>query len=169
MPETLTQSARYHAALAMARELRREGRRLMGLARDNLKLARELADAEMNDLMGGIAPRKQLDIDPNLIIGAVGRAYRIDRERMLSRTRTQHVAFARQVAMHLVRHMLDISYPQIADYFGRDHSTVIHADQLIAARRAGSPAFALELERIEHEIRALRMPELKHPAEEIAA
>ena len=46
---------------------------------------------------------------------------------LMSRRRTQHLAFCRQVAMYLCRELTDDSFPAIGERFGRDHSTVIHA------------------------------------------
>src|SRR5260370_34563413 len=51
-----------------------------------------------------------------------------------SKKRTQHIAFCRQVAMYLCRKLTDSSFPTIGDHFGRDHSTVIHAHNLIIRR-----------------------------------
>src|SRR5262249_2438214 len=48
-----------------------------------------------------------------------------------SKKRTQHVAFCRQVAMYLCRKLTSNSFPSIGEQFGRDHTTVIHAVNLI--------------------------------------
>ncbi|MGH7948487.1 MAG: chromosomal replication initiator protein DnaA, partial [Candidatus Binataceae bacterium] len=48
-----------------------------------------------------------------------------------SKKRTQHIAFCRQVAMYLCRKLTESSFPTIGEQFGRDHSTVIHAHNLI--------------------------------------
>jgi chromosomal replication initiation ATPase DnaA len=48
-----------------------------------------------------------------------------------SGTRTQHVAYARQLAMYAVRELTSLSYPAIGRLFGRDHTTVLHAHRLI--------------------------------------
>ncbi|MGA2410442.1 MAG: chromosomal replication initiator protein DnaA [Candidatus Binataceae bacterium] len=72
-----------------------------------------------------------------------------------SKKRTQHIAFCRQVAMYLCRKMTDASFPAIGDSFGRDHSTVIHAYNLIARRIANDSAFRFSIEKIERELKAL--------------
>ena len=51
-----------------------------------------------------------------------------------SKRRTQRVAFCRQVAMYLCRKITGNSFPSIGEHFGRDHSTVIHAFNLIERR-----------------------------------
>jgi chromosomal replication initiator protein len=71
-----------------------------------------------------------------------------------SKKRTQHIAFCRQVAMYLCRKMTDSSFPVIGEAFGRDHSTVIHAHNLIARRIGNDSAFRFSIEKIERELKA---------------
>ncbi|MBF6568475.1 MAG: chromosomal replication initiator protein DnaA [Candidatus Binataceae bacterium] len=70
-----------------------------------------------------------------------------------SKKRTQHIAFCRQVAMFLCRKLTDSSFPAIGDSFGRDHSTVIHAYNLIARRVANDSAFRLSMDKIARELK----------------
>jgi chromosomal replication initiator protein len=71
-----------------------------------------------------------------------------------SKKRTQHIAFCRQLAMYLCRKRTDSSFPVIGEAFGRDHSTVIHAHNLIARRISNDSAFRFSIERIERELKA---------------
>ncbi|HYA34176.1 MAG TPA: chromosomal replication initiator protein DnaA, partial [Candidatus Binataceae bacterium] len=73
-----------------------------------------------------------------------------------SKRRTQHIAFCRQVAMYLCRKLTDCSFPVIGEHFGRDHSTVIHAYNLIARRVGNDSAFRMSIEKIERELKAIR-------------
>ena len=73
-----------------------------------------------------------------------------------SKKRTQHIAFCRQVAMYLCRKLTDSSFPTIGDHFGRDHSTVIHAHNLIMRRVTSDKAFQMSIEKIERELKAVR-------------
>ena len=87
-------------------------------------------------------------VDIEAIITAVAKALRVTVEQIKSRRKTQHVAFARQVAMYLAREMTDLSFPEIGAAFGRDHSTVIHAHNLIAARAKGDAHFRSSLRKL---------------------
>jgi DnaA protein/DnaA-like protein len=71
-----------------------------------------------------------------------------------SKKRTQHIAFCRQVAMYLCRKLTDSSFPAIGAAFGRDHSTVIHACNLIARRISNDSAFRFSIEKVERELEA---------------
>ena len=61
---------------------------------------------------------------------------------ILGKRRFSALSMARQLAMYLVRQATGFSYPRIGAFFGRDHSTVIHACQQIERRMAAQPAFA---------------------------
>ncbi|MDA0162012.1 chromosomal replication initiator protein DnaA [Solirubrobacter ginsenosidimutans] len=64
-------------------------------------------------------------------------AFGITMDDLLSSTRTQPVAFARQVAMYLSRELTDVSLPAIGRAFGnRNHTTVMHACKRTAERIA---------------------------------
>ena len=60
------------------------------------------------------------------------------------------IAVPRQVAMYLCRRYTQASFPAIGDRFGgRDHSTVIHATQVVDQRIKDDPTFRATVERLE--------------------
>lgn len=77
--------------------------------------------------------REHTDEEPTVldaaeIIEQVADYFRLNKDDLLSRSRKQAVAQARQIAMYLCREMTEESYSHIGSRFGgRDHSTVIHA------------------------------------------
>jgi chromosomal replication initiator protein len=85
---------------------------------------------------------------------------------MLSRRRSQRVAQARQVAMYLSRELVGgghlgsrrmaASFPRIGLAFARDHTSVIHACNVITRRRLLDLAFARMLDDITREVVAAR-------------
>ncbi len=67
-------------------------------------------------------------LDAADIIEQVAEYFRLSEDDLLSRSRKQPVARARQIAMYLCRELTEDSYSHIGTRFGgRDHSTVIHA------------------------------------------
>lgn len=67
-----------------------------------------------------------------------------------SKRRTRTIALPRQVAMYLCRRYTQASFPVIGDRFGgRDHSTVIHATQVVDQRVKEQPTFRATIERLE--------------------
>ena len=67
-----------------------------------------------------------------------------------SKLRTQNLALSRQVAMYMSRKLTVASFPKIGEKFGgRDHSTVVHAVQVIQKRRNADSAFGEQMEILE--------------------
>jgi chromosomal replication initiation ATPase DnaA len=80
------------------------------------------------------------------------REFRLNSGDLQSRSREQHLAFGRQLAMYLCRKITGASFESIGEHFNRDHSTVIHAYQLIERRMARDAAFRLFIMKLEGRI-----------------
>lgn len=94
--------------------------------------------------------------DVEMIQKTVSDFFHIRLADLKSKKRTQHIAFCRQVAMYLCRKLTSSSFPVIGEAFGRDHSTVIHAFNLIQRRVTNDSAFRLSIEKIERELKSFR-------------
>ena len=76
--------------------------------------------------------RKKRDINIEDIKRAVARYYTLPLEVLSAKTRRKEIVLARQVAMYLSRKILGEPLKEIGSKFGgRDHTTVIHACQVI--------------------------------------
>lgn len=64
---------------------------------------------------------------PDLIISEVCRFYSIEENILRSTQKTRNTAEARQVSMYLIRKMTNLSLPDIAKEFGKNHTTVLYA------------------------------------------
>ena len=81
---------------------------------------------------------------------AVCEFFNIRPNELRSKKRTRNVALPRQVAMYLCRRYTEASFPVIGDRFGgRDHSTVIHAAQVVERRLQEDGVFRATVERLE--------------------
>lgn len=60
---------------------------------------------------------------------AVSDRFGVPVEELRGPRRTANVVYPRHLAMHLARELTDASLPEIGRYFGRDHTTVLYADQ----------------------------------------
>lgn len=65
------------------------------------------------------------------ILKAVAEFYNISPTDLVNRSRRKEVVEPRQVAMYLLRDILEMSYPYIGEKLGRDHTTAIHAYEKI--------------------------------------
>ena len=70
---------------------------------------------------------------PSLIISQVCKFYSIDEAVLRGTLRNKGTAEARQVAMYLVRKLTNLSFPDIGQEFGKDHSTVQYAINKVEA------------------------------------
>ncbi|MFM7736671.1 MAG: chromosomal replication initiator protein DnaA [Alphaproteobacteria bacterium] len=74
-----------------------------------------------------------------------------------SKKRTQSLASARQVAMYIARKLVRASFPQIGQKFGgRDHSTVMHAQDVVERRLTEDPSFRAAVEALERALTSSR-------------
>jgi chromosomal replication initiator protein len=93
------------------------------------------------------APAGPAPLTVERIQEVTARAFGLERDDLLSTSRAGKVAWARQLAMYLVRENTDATLPAIGRAFGgRNHTTVLHACRRAAARLAGDPE-AYELAR----------------------
>ena len=71
--------------------------------------------------------RDKKEANPGLIISEVCRFYSIEESVLRSTQKTKGTAEARQIAMYLIRKMTNLSLPDIAKEFGKNHTTVLYA------------------------------------------
>lgn len=71
--------------------------------------------------------RDKKEATPDLIISEVCRFYSIEESVLRSTQKTKGTAEARQIAMYLIRKMTELSLPDIAKEFGKNHTTVMYA------------------------------------------
>jgi len=92
-------------------------------------LDRKIAEEILNDLMPQRRPR-----EASSVIQLVAAHFNLSVDELLGRGRTKEVAFARQVAMYLLREENQLSLPGIGDQLGgRDHSTVRYGVEKVSA------------------------------------
>ncbi len=92
-------------------------------------LDRRIAEEILNDLMPQRRPR-----EASSVIELVAGHFNLTVGELLGRGRTKEVAFARQIAMYLLREENGLSLPAIGDQLGgRDHSTVRYGVEKIIA------------------------------------
>jgi chromosomal replication initiator protein len=75
-------------------------------------------------------------------------------EDMKTKKRTNAVAHPRQIAMYLCRELTDLSLPKIGEEFGgRDHTTVMHAQDKVSSNIETNPNIAHQVEAIKKLLR----------------
>lgn len=110
-----------------------------------------LAEEVLGKYFGESAPPV---IDPSRVQREVANHFNIDVADLKGSCRSKDIVGPRHLAMYLSRELTDASLPAIGRAFGgRDHSTVIHACKIIAAKIAQDRAFAALVEELARRIR----------------
>jgi chromosomal replication initiator protein len=78
---------------------------------------------------------------PSDIIRFVAQHYGIRVADLKGRSNRRSIALPRQVAMYLIREILDLSFPEIGKIFSKHHSTVMYAVDAITKMRQSNPDF----------------------------
>ncbi len=118
------------------------------VARDALRDKLKPADGETPD-----APA----LNTAAIQQAVAKEWGVTTEGLRSKTRTKNLTVPRQVAMHLMRELLGMQLVEIGAAFGgRDHSTVIHSLERVAAMAKEDPSFGQRLGKLQSALETLR-------------
>ncbi|NCO68969.1 MAG: chromosomal replication initiator protein DnaA [Acidobacteria bacterium] len=79
-------------------------------------------------------------VTPADIIRFTAHHYGIKVADIKGRDNRRSVAFPRQVAMYLLREVLELSFPEIAKLFGKHHSTVMYSVDAVARERRSNPS-----------------------------
>jgi chromosomal replication initiator protein len=75
------------------------------------------------------------------LLAVTARYFGIAQATLTSKSRRASLVQARSVVVHLARRLTDLSYAEIGRVLGgRDHSTIMHADQRFGERLASDPA-----------------------------
>jgi chromosomal replication initiator protein len=91
--------------------------------------------------------------DVATIIKVVAEQMQVKPQDILGDRRQQNIARARQVAMYLTRKITALSYPVIGEKFGgKDHSTVINAEQRIEELMGEDPELSRLVESIQRRL-----------------
>jgi chromosomal replication initiator protein len=105
-----------------------EGAVIKLLAYSSLTRREVTLDLAKEALGGVLRVGPPVELTPDLIRQKVATDWGVSIEGLVSKRRTKDLTVPRQVAMYLIRELLDLSLVEIGNHFGgRDHSTVIHA------------------------------------------
>ncbi|MDD4930787.1 MAG: chromosomal replication initiator protein DnaA [Candidatus Colwellbacteria bacterium] len=97
-------------------------------------------------LMEDIVQQTAQNLTPAQVIKAVAEFYEISMVEITGRGRKKEIVEPRQVAMFLLREMLNMSYPFIAEKMGkRDHTTAIYAYDKINHALNENPSFSQKM------------------------
>lgn len=94
-----------------------------GIERTNT-ISMELAQKALKEILSTL-PQRNITI--NVIIDEVEKYYHLPKDSLITKKRSNDIAYPRHIAMYISRITLDASYASIGSAFNRDHSTVMNA------------------------------------------
>ena len=110
----------------------------------------DLASEALKDILPDSKPKI---ITIKNIIEVVAEHFHLTTEEITGKKRTHAVAYPRQIAMYLCRELTDSSLPKIGEEFGgRDHTTVMHANDKIKRELEEDPELQRNIEEIKKKI-----------------
>jgi chromosomal replication initiator protein len=108
----------------------------------NLEITVSMARSALQGVFGSAASESASRVTPEKIREAVADQWGVDGPSLASKRRTKDLTVPRQVAMYLIRELLDLPPVRIGSHFGgRDHSTVIHSIRKVEETMASEPSF----------------------------
>ncbi|EKE20264.1 MAG: hypothetical protein ACD_8C00029G0009 [uncultured bacterium] len=112
------------------RELEGALNRIIGACEFNKKLPTlKFVQQALSEI---ISSGKKKGVQPQHVIEAISQYFNISTKELIEKGRKKEIAYARHVAMYLMRSELSVSYPSIGSQFGgRDHTTALHAYEKI--------------------------------------
>lgn len=109
----------------------------------------ELAKECLSELLGGAEP---INVTVDKIFTAVYNKYGIKKEDLVGPKRNKEIAAARHVAIFLIREIIEMSFPNIAKIFNRDHSTIMDSYSKSMTSYQLNPVFSMEIDEMKKEI-----------------
>jgi chromosomal replication initiator protein len=102
---------------------------------------------------GGVIGGRGEPLGPERVRETVASRWKVTSDGLTSKRRTKDLTVPRQVAMYLIKDLLDLSLVQIGRLFGgRDHSTVIHSIRKVKNAMDEDPDFRREVESVREEL-----------------
>lgn len=87
------------------------------------------------------------------VMEAVSKYYSVSVQDMIGQSRVREILIPRQIAMHLLKKYVRMSYVRIGEVFeGRDHTTVMNAVEKIEAKLQNDPQLLREVRSLEKEL-----------------
>ena len=110
----------------------------------------DVAKEALKDLLS----KENKPITPNEILKVVAAHYGIKVTDLKSKSNARPIAYPRQVAMYICKHLTDLSYPEIGKVFNnKHHSTVMYSVEKIDQLMQDDPQVARTIEMLQKQFR----------------
>ena len=121
---------------------------------ENKKIDLDLARDALGEEFAAAISEQGKGVTIDRIISEISGYYSVKRTEILGKRRHKSIALPRQVGMYLARKHTNHSLEEIgANFGGRDHTTVMHADRTIKSKSSSDPSLHSDVLAIESRLR----------------
>lgn len=113
------------------------------------KIDMDLARGCISELLGGAEPTS---VTVEKIFSSIYQKYGIKKEDLVSTKRNKEIATARHITIYIIREVTEMSLPNIAKIFNRDHSTIISSIETIERKLITDSVLDFEIKEIIKEV-----------------
>ena len=113
------------------------------------KIDMDLARGCISELLGGAEPTS---VTVEKIFASIYQKYGIKKEDLISTKRNKEIAYARHITVYIIREVTEMSLPNIAKIFNRDHSTIISSIETIERKLITDAMLDFEIKEIVKEV-----------------
>ena len=144
-----------HSCTASVRELEGAVIKLLAFSSlTNQEITISLARTALSGVLRTEDREEQARLTPEVIRDSVARRWKVRPDALVSKRRTKDLTVPRQVAMYLIKEILNTSLVRIGQVFGdRDHSTVIHSIRKVEQDMEADSGFRREVEETHAKLR----------------
>ncbi|ADY25180.1 Chromosomal replication initiator protein dnaA [Deinococcus proteolyticus MRP] len=125
---------------------------------NNVPFSRAVASKALSNVF---APQ-ELQVEMSEVVRAAAQLFEVTTEQIRGTGRARDIVVPRQIAMYLIRELTPHSLPEIGQYFGRDHSTVMHAVSKVSESIKKDEEMAAQVSRLRRHLEGLHEPEGEH-------
>jgi chromosomal replication initiator protein len=115
----------------------------------NVPVTEELVQHTLREMMQH-APRQKISVDQ--ILKCVATVFQVRMTDLKGPARTKEIALPRQVAMYLSCKLINESLQVMGAYFGRTHSTLLHASKTIEKRLSSDEILRRQINMVERSL-----------------
>ncbi|MFC6616404.1 chromosomal replication initiator protein DnaA [Deinococcus radiophilus] len=122
---------------------------------NNVPFSRTVASKALSNVF---APQ-EVQVEMPEVVRAAAQLFEVTTEQIKGTGRARDIVVPRQIAMYLIREMTEHSLPEIGQFFGRDHSTVMHAVNKVTEGIKRDEELAAQVSRLRRHLEGLHEAE----------
>lgn len=118
---------------------------------NNISISKAMAAKALSDVFTS----QEVQIEMADVLRTVADHFGVPLDALKGSGRVREVVVPRQIAMYLIRDLTGHSLPEVGMFFGRDHSTVLHATQKVSEQLGRDAELSQQIELLRRRLQGL--------------